>query len=335
MNRNYQSPVLFASSPTIGEFISKINRLATRHIPFLFIIDFDMNTPEVHPLDELPDDIRFQIHPPDYQASLQVPPRFEFQFTPPDRETYRNAYWRVQQEIQNGNTYLLNLTFRSRVETTLTLDEIFEFSRARYKLLYKNRFVVFSPETFVEISSGKISSFPMKGTIDASLPDARERLLNDPKELAEHYTIVDLIRNDLAMVAEDVTVTSFRQIDKIFTHRGELLQMSSHITGKLPENYRESLGEILITLLPAGSITGAPKKKTVEIIRSVENYTRGYYTGIFGVDDGQTLISAVMIRFIENENGSLWFKSGGGITSMSDPDKEYEELIRKIYVPIS
>jgi para-aminobenzoate synthetase component 1 len=87
--------------------------------------------------------------------------------------------------------------------------------------------------------------------------------------------------------------------------------------------------------LPAGSITGAPKAKTVEIIKQTENYTRGFYTGIFGYFDGVNLDSAVMIRFIENENGRLFFKSGGGITSMSEVQKEYEELIQKIYVPIT
>jgi len=90
-----------------------------------------------------------------------------------------------------------------------------------------------------------------------------------------------------------------------------------------------------LQLLPAGSITGAPKSKTVEIIAKAENYKRNYYTGIFGVYDGNTLESAVMIRFIEKDFGQLYFKSGGGITSMSDPVKEYDELIQKIYVPFA
>jgi para-aminobenzoate synthetase component 1 len=95
------------------------------------------------------------------------------------------------------------------------------------------------------------------------------------------------------------------------------------------------LGEIILKLLPAGSITGAPKPKTLEIINRGENYKRDFYTGIFGYFDGKNLDSAVMIRFIENKNGQLYFKSGGGITSMSDATKEYDELIQKIYVPIN
>jgi len=96
------------------------------------------------------------------------------------------------ENIRHGNTYLLNLTFPSRIVTELTLEDIFKFSVAKYKLLYYNNFVVFSPEIFVRIKDGKISSFPMKGTIDASIPYANEVILNDEKEIAEHNTMLTL-----------------------------------------------------------------------------------------------------------------------------------------------
>jgi para-aminobenzoate synthetase component 1 len=91
---------------------------------------------------------------------------------------------------------------------------------------------------------------------------------------------------------------------------------------------------VLFTLLPAGSVTGAPKEKTVEIIRAVESYDRGFYTGIFGFFDGQSLTSAVSIRYIEQTTDGLVFKSGGGITALSDAESEYQEMIKKIYVPV-
>jgi para-aminobenzoate synthetase component 1 len=91
------------------------------------------------------------------------------------------------------------------------------------------------------------------------------------------------------------------------------------------------IGAIIFSLLPAGSISGAPKKKTVE---KAENYPRNYFTGIFGIFDGNNLDSAVMIRFIENINDEFYFKSGGGITFMSNPESEYQEMINKVYVPI-
>ncbi|OGU77880.1 MAG: hypothetical protein A2279_07140 [Stygiobacter sp. RIFOXYA12_FULL_38_9] len=88
-------------------------------------------------------------------------------------------------------------------------------------------------------------------------------------------------------------------------------------------------------MLPAGSISGAPKKKTVEIIQNAEKLERGYYTGVFGYYDGNNLDSAVMIRFIEQTAEGLVYRSGGGITFMSDVNSEYQELIDKVYVPFT
>jgi para-aminobenzoate synthetase component 1 len=87
-------------------------------------------------------------------------------------------------------------------------------------------------------------------------------------------------------------------------------------------------------LLPAGSISGTPKRKTVEIIKEAENYDRGFYTGIFGIIDEEKgfLDSGVIIRYIENQNGEFIYKSGGGITLDSDVVSEYQELINKVYI---
>ena len=126
-----------------------------------------------------------------------------------------------------------------------------------------NPFVCFSPETFVRIKNGRIYSCPMKGTLDASLPDAEKQLMEDRKEAAEHATIVDLIRNDLSRVAENVGVDKYRYIDVLHTNKGDILQTSSEISGRLPEDYRQHLGEILDAQLPAGSITCAPQGKTM------------------------------------------------------------------------
>ena len=96
----------------------------------------------------------------------------------------------------------------------------------------------------------------------------REKILNDKKELSEHVTIVDLIRNDLSQVASDVQVTRFRYVDEIRTDSKTLLQVSSEIVGQLEGRILcDTLGDILVTLLPAGSVSGAPKPKTLEIIR--------------------------------------------------------------------
>ncbi len=86
--------------------------------------------------------------------------------------------------------------------------------------------------------------------------------------------------------------------------------------------------------MPAGSVTGAPKEKTVATIITAENYNRGFYTGIFGYHNGRETDIAVAIRFVEFEDGEFYYKSGGGITVNSDPTEEYNEMINKIYVPL-
>jgi len=253
---------------------------------------------------------------------------------PVEQSEYNKAFAIVFSNLVKGNSYLTNLTFPTAIDLNITLAEIFARSNARYRLLFQDEFVVFSPEIFIQIENGIIRSFPMKGTIDSSLPDAGNLILSDPKETAEHNTIVDLIRNDLSMVASDVKVDRFRYIEKIVTHEKTLLQVSSEISGKLRENYLKEPGNIFRKLLPAGSISGAPKKKTLQIIHESEIYSRGFYSGVFGYFDGSKLDSGVMIRFMKNENGKLIYCSGGGITANSDAQTEYNELIDKVYVPI-
>lgn len=178
-----------------------------------------------------------------------------------------------------------------------------------------------------------IYSYPMKGTIDASLPEAEQVLMGDKKEAAEHATIVDLIRNDLSRVAEHVSVDKYRYIDVLHTNKGDILQTSCEISGKLSTGYQKHIGNILDAMLSAGSITGAPKDKTMEIIHEAEGYDRGFYTGVMGIYNNGELNSAVMIRFLENDGIGTYFKAGGGITSKSDCSKEYEEVLQKVYLP--
>ena len=316
-----------------------------------------------------------------------------WQIEPPLYEDYERSFNIVKSNIMAGNSYLTNLTCQVPVSCNLSLEEIFHRAKGKYKLLLKRKrtqaedkdhqkeeaqnkahlkeenteenltpFVCFSPETFVRIKGGRIYSYPMKGTLDASLPDAEKQLMEDRKEAAEHATIVDLIRNDLSRVAENVRVDKYRYIDVLHTNKGDILQTSSEISGRLPEDYPHHLGEILDAQLPAGSITGAPKDKTMQIIQEAEGYDRGFYTGIMGIYDQGELNSAVMIRFIEEETSpvdfetdgeknfkakegkasegkepkasrELYFKAGGGITSKSNCRREYEEVIQKIYLP--
>ncbi len=312
------------------EGFAKINALGKARKPFLFIVSFDKEKIYAKELASLDKEIAYSFNSyPKEQGKKSFLIKY-----PPSFHTYCNAFSKVIQEIKNGNTYLLNLTFKSKITTSLSLKEIFTYAKAPFKLLINDSFVCFSPEKFIEIDNNQISTYPMKGTIDASIPNAKEKILNNKKELAEHTMIVDLMRNDLNMVGIKTKVDSFRYIDKIKAGNKELLQVSSKISATLPSNWHENIGTILDTLTPAGSISGTPKKKTIEIIKEVENYDRGFYTGIFGLFDGKSLISAVMIRAISKEKNSLFYYSGGGITLDSNAKDEYQELIDKIYIPL-
>ncbi|HPA70982.1 MAG TPA: aminodeoxychorismate synthase component I [Spirochaetota bacterium] len=315
--------------------IERMNQLGAARKPFLFVIDFEMRKPIILPLDDIdPREVRFDIRgvrncPPAIAHSAPA----DIIKHPVPYPRYLAAFNRVVECQRAGDSYLCNLTFPTRIETNLSLEDIFHRAVAPYRLMLRGMCTVFSPEPFVRVRGGVISSYPMKGTTRADVPGAEAKLLADEKEFAEHLTIVDLIRNDLGIVARNVRVERFRYVEKVSTARGDLLQTSSEITARLPEDWRERIGEIVAALLPAGSVTGAPKKRTVEIIREAEGAERGWYTGIFGVFDGNDLDSAVMIRFIERTESGLFYRSGGGITVYSDPESEYQELIDKVYVP--
>lgn len=366
------------------EIIDKINRLASQDEPFLFVINYQGDKAFIRLLSDInPEECLFDFEGRENlshvwketseegtseeetwkkETSEEEISETTWQIEPPLYEDYERSFNIVKSNIMAGNSYLTNLTCRVPVSCNLSLEEIFHRAKGKYKLLLRRKrtltpFVCFSPETFVRIKGGRIYSYPMKGTLDASLPNAEKQLMEDRKEAAEHATIVDLIRNDLSRVAENVRVDKYRYFDVLHTNKGDILQTSSEISGRLPEDYPHHLGEILDAQLPAGSITGAPKDKTMQIIQEAEGYDRGFYTGIMGIYDQGELNSAVMIRFIEEETSpvdfeadgeknfkasegkgdeasrKLYFKAGGGITSKSDCRKEYEEVIQKIYLP--
>ncbi|MBK9388703.1 MAG: aminodeoxychorismate synthase component I [Bacteroidetes bacterium] len=312
-----------------------MNQWGRSGTPFLFILDFELSNPLVFRLEDIdPQNLLFNINgKTNCTEKTDFSKNLRFEKIPESYETYLEKFNRVRKEIEFGNTFLLNLTCSTPVEINLSLKEIFLNSSAKFRIWYNEQFVCFSPESFITICDGVISSFPMKGTIDAAIPNAVELILADIKETAEHNTIVDLIRNDLSLVADHVRVERFRYIDKIKTNDKQLLQVSSEIRGDLEKDYLSHLGDIVFKLLPAGSVSGAPKRKTTEIIADVEGCERSFYTGVLGLFNGHDLDSGVMIRFIENNNGNYFYRSGGGITAFSDPLSEYNEMIDKIYVP--
>lgn len=308
----------------------RLNTLISSGLPCFFYTDFLGEKLFCCPLEEL------DKHDIEFSFENQIPSTnapHKPLYTPVTATSYHQKFKAVQEEIRDGNTYLLNLTQPSLIHSDYTLKEIYSMAHAPYKLRVKDEFVCFSPEAFITIENDMIHTYPMKGTIDASIPNAIQTILENQKELAEHTMIVDLLRNDLGMVAEEIRVEKFRFITTINTGDKKLHQVSSHISGKLQPDWKERIGEILKALLPAGSISGTPKKKTIDLISTIEAYERDFFTGVFGYYDGEELHSAVSIRFIQKTAQGLVYKSGGGITSDSNWEDEYREMIDKIYIP--
>lgn len=315
---------------SIKELKKRINSAAEQKKPFLFAVDYELSKGLFieNPLEQ--QELLWRVGEYTNIKEATTEKGTFFSVKPVGFEEYQTKFNFVRNQLLKGDSFLANLTIKTEIETDYSLREIFERSNSRYTLYIKDKIVCFSPETFIKIENGVITSNPMKGTIDGSIVDAAKIVLDDYKESAEHYTIVDLIRSDLSRVSSEIRVEKLRYIDTLTTSKGDILQVSSLISGKLN---CEGLGDILFKLLPAGSISGAPKKSTVEILKQAEGEPRGFYTGVFGYFDGENLDSAVMIRYIEKENDKLFFRSGGGITINSLCVDEYDEALKKIYLP--
>jgi para-aminobenzoate synthetase component I len=311
------------------------SEFAVQAKPFLFVINYDLTQAYLLPPEQAAaHNVFFAVAGHSNFPFAQYPSQqVHIEKHAIDKEQYTAAFAHIQAHLHRGDSFLVNLTQATPINCSLSLQQIFEFSRAKYQLYFQDSFVTFSPETFIKIKNGQIATYPMKGTIAAHIPNAERVILENKKEMAEHATIVDLLRNDLSTVASKVWVERYRYIDHIKTQSTDLLQVSSEIKGQLPSNWQQNLGQIILKLLPAGSICGAPKPATLQIIAEAEGYNRGFYTGIVGYFDGQNLDTGVMIRFIEKTEKGLVFKSGGGITSQSVLENEYQELLDKIYIP--
>lgn len=316
-------------------FAKTFDKLYKLNEPFLFLIDFNVETFFIEKLKNLENSkkILYFFNGKSNANILKTKNNNVYlKKYPIERSIYKEKFDKVMMHLEAGDSYLLNLTFPTKIDINMNFEDIFLHTQAKYKVKMYEDFIFFSPETFITLENGIISTFPMKGTRELLNENSERLLIEDEKELAEHITVVDLLRNDLNIVANDVEVEEFRFVSKIKKMGTTLLQTSSKISGKIKND--ESLAESILKLLPAGSISGAPKKKTIEIIKKVEIDNRGFYTGIAGIFDGKTIDSCIIIRYMERSGDDLFYRSGGGITTYSNLDMEYKEMVDKIYVPI-
>ncbi len=327
----------------------QLNQLGKQGTPFICLLDFENTHPQVWPLDSIDSDTVMYSTPLGTNCNSccqsHVPvtdtPRIQT-LKPLPRAVYRQGFSCIQAGQMRGESFLANLTYAIPIDLQGTLAQVYHHSHAAFKLHWKDHFTVFSPEAFVELHDDTITTRPMKGTLAAIEPQADQKLMQNEKEAAEHLTVVDLLRNDLGSIAKNVRVEKYRYLERIHSEDGDIWQTSSKISAQIPTNWRDKIGDMLFSILPAGSISGAPKKRTLELITEAEPEARGYYTGVFGHFTGEKFISAVMIRFIEARAGGLpdnpllphlRFRTGGGITVYSREQDEYDELYAKIKIP--
>ena len=256
------------------------------------------------------------------------------------REDYRGRFGRVKSLIAAGDIYQLNLTFKARFGYQGSVKAL--YARLRQKqpvahaaLIETPDFAVISasPELFLEIDAGKALTRPMKGTAGrgASLEQDHEVarwLHDDPKSRAENLMIVDLMRNDLGRICEtgSVTVSDLFTVETFET----LHQMTSSVRGTLRGNV--DLTELVGSIFPPGSVTGAPKLRAVEIIRDLEPEPRGVYTGAIGMlgPDGSARFNVAIRTLTLFPNGRGEIGIGSGVVQDSRADDEYDECLLKM-----
>lgn len=319
------------------EAIQLLNQWGKDKTPFLFFTNYNAELWWAKKLSDIsPSEILYNIPLGSNHEERELPNlAIHWEANKNSFDAYAQAFAQIQKGLQRGDSFLTNLTWATPIETNLTEEALYTIGKAPFRLWVKGKFCVFSPEPFVQIDRNIISTFPMKGTAEGIDEASVQSLLQNPKEQAEHATIVDLLRNDLSIVAKEVKVARYRYVEPIETIRGTIAQTSSEISGIIREDYQYRWGDLLHALLPAGSVTGAPKRRTLEMIEQAEPTSRGWYTGVFGLCNGEQLQSAVMIRFIEFTPSGEWlFHSGGGITAQSDLQQEFDEMILKTYAPI-
>jgi para-aminobenzoate synthetase/4-amino-4-deoxychorismate lyase len=256
------------------------------------------------------------------------------------RDDYTAAIARIQHWIAAGETYQLNFTTHATSPYAGDAATLYDALQAQQPCSYggilrlhpDQTILSFSPELFFRATpDGTVTTKPMKGTAargtTAEQDDARaETLRNDEKNRAEHVMIVDLLRNDLGRICEPGSVRVHRLFD--VERYPTLLQMTSTITGSMPP--QTPWYQVLRSLFPSGSITGAPKRHTMELIAQIEGSARGVYTGAIGYfAPDRSACFSVAIRTVVLDDSTMELGVGGGIVADSTADGEYDECLLK------
>lgn len=265
-----------------------------------------------------------------------------------DRSGYEDAFAHVRERIRSGDTYQVNLTFPLRASFSGDPRSLYRVLVSAQNAPYASylrhdatHVVSVSPERFFAINGGRIVTNPMKGTRPRGRWRAedvanRDDLATSAKDRAENVMIVDLIRNDLGRIARFGSVT----VDDLFTVEAypTVWQMTSRVSAQLESGV--TLVDVFEALFPCGSVTGAPKPSTMQIIADVESHPRGIYCGAIGFIppgdglDGASFSVAIRTAVVDESEGIVTYGVGGGVTWGSAPDGEYAEALAKARVLI-
>jgi para-aminobenzoate synthetase component 1 len=256
----------------------------------------------------------------------------------PDRSAYRQAFERVQHYLREGDVYQVNLTRRLEASSTESARSLYRrlrgFSPAPYgAFLDYGGFQLLSnsPEQFLSLEAGRVTTRPIKGTRPrdrSPTRDAQNRadLLASEKDRAENLMIVDLLRNDLGRVCEpgSITVPQLFAVESYATVHHLVSTVSGQLRGGA------DAVDLLRACFPGGSITGAPKRRAMQIIDELEPVSREAYCGsVFYLGYDGRMDSSIAIRSIVRQGQSLYYWSGGGIVADSEADAEYQETLDK------
>lgn len=268
---------------------------------------------------------------PTLQLKTEIKPVFP-------KEQYCDMVEKAKQYIREGDIFQVVLSDPMKAEAEGSLFDTYRVLRAAnpspYMFYFSSDDIELSgasPETLAKLDNGKLSTFPLAGTRPrGKTPDEDKALeadlLQDEKELAEHNMLVDLGRNDIGKISQigTVKVEKYMEIER-FSH---VMHIGSTVTGSIRED--KDAVDAVDAILPAGTLSGAPKFRACQIIDELENNKRGVYGGAIGyLDFAGNLDTCIAIRLVYKKNGTICIRSGAGIVADSVPEKEFEECANK------
>lgn len=255
-----------------------------------------------------------------------------------DKEQFCGMVEKAKHAIREGDIFQIVLSNRLSAPFTGSLLNTYRMLRtinpSPYMFYFSGTDVEVagaSPETLVKLENGVLHTFPLAGTRPRGKTEKEdqrlmEELLSDEKELAEHHMLVDLGRNDLGKISRfgTVKVEKLRSVER-FSH---VMHIGSTVRGELDDAY-DAL-DAIEAVLPAGTLSGAPKIRACQLIGALEQNKRGIYGGAVGyIDFTGNMDTCIAIRIVYQKNGRVFVRSGAGIVADSVPEKEYEECLNK------